>query len=207
MNLQDYYIYFIIYKGKQFSAGSDSNVDLSSTILAHQKDALSKSQNDTSFTSYSPSPANPNEDDHSKHNMALSIGKRLIANLIPSSAFNPLKIPFPEEEHYLLSAESKYYVNDKNLSSIVAFTLSSKEYLEFQMSTGKQHVTKDTHKDNQSNLNTVQQTVHHTDAEENESNSPHIDDKIHFEHREFKATSIKIQTRLNKNYYFSIRIS
>lgn len=61
------------------------------------------------------------EDEHKTK--AISIGKRLIANLIPSSAFQPLKYPFPDEEHFLLGYDSKYYVNDKNLSSIVAFTL------------------------------------------------------------------------------------
>ena len=62
---------------------------------------------------------------------AISIGKRLIANLIPSTAFQPLKIPFPDDEHYLVDVDSRYYVSDKNLSSIVAFTLSSKDYREF----------------------------------------------------------------------------
>jgi hypothetical protein len=61
------------------------------------------------------------EDEHKTK--AISIGKRLIANLIPSSAYQPLKCPFPEEEHFLSGYDSKYYVNDKNLSSIVAFTL------------------------------------------------------------------------------------
>lgn len=66
------------------------------------------------------------DDDHSKSataSSAISLGKRFIANLIPSSAFQPLKLQFPEEEHFLLNCDSTYYVNDKNLSSIVAFTL------------------------------------------------------------------------------------
>ena len=63
---------------------------------------------------------------------AMSIGKRLFANLIPSTAYQPLKIPFPDDEHYMLSTDSKYYVNDKYLTSIIAFTLSSREYREFQ---------------------------------------------------------------------------
>ena len=66
------------------------------------------------------------DDDHSKSATtasAISLGKRFIANLIPSSAFQPLKLQFPEEEHFLLNCDSSYYVNDKNLSSIVAFTL------------------------------------------------------------------------------------
>ncbi len=69
------------------------------------------------------------EDEHNKMantstSTAISIGKRFIANLIPSSAFQPLKVPFPEDEHYLVGSESTYYVNDKNLSSIVAFSLT-----------------------------------------------------------------------------------
>ena len=64
----------------------------------------------------------PNQDDDHR-TKTISIGKRLMANLIPSSAFQPLKYPFPDEEHFLLGVESRYYVNDKNLSSIVAFTL------------------------------------------------------------------------------------
>lgn len=155
--------------------------------------------NSESFTAYSPLPTNPNEDDHSKQNMAMSIGKRLIANLIPSSAFHPLKIPFPEEEHYLLSAESKYYINDKNLSSIVAFTLSSKEYLEFQMFNGKQNVTKETNKDNQSNSNNnIQQAIPQVETEENESSS-HIDDKIHFEHRKFSNLNFRLTCQFCNN--------
>lgn len=85
-----------------------------------------------------------NEDDHNKQvtPATMSIGKRFIANsfianLIPSSVFQPLKVPFPDDEHYLLSSESTYYINDKNLSSIVAFSLSSKEYREFQINSGK----------------------------------------------------------------------
>ncbi len=61
------------------------------------------------------------DDDHSK-TPSISM-KRIFANLIPSTAFQPLKLPFPDEEHYLLSGESHYYVNDKDLSSIVAYTL------------------------------------------------------------------------------------
>jgi hypothetical protein len=70
-------------------------------------------------------PSNNNaEDEHKGSTSAISIGKRFIANLIPSSAFQPLKIPFSEDEHYLTGSDSSYYVNDKNLSSIVAFTLT-----------------------------------------------------------------------------------
>ncbi len=54
---------------------------------------------------------------------AMSIGKRLFANLIPSTAYQPLKMPYAEDEHYLLSSDSVFYINDKYLSSIVAFTL------------------------------------------------------------------------------------
>ncbi len=61
------------------------------------------------------------DDEHSK-TPAISM-KRIFANLIPATAFLPLKLPFPEEEHYLLSGDSYYYVNDKDLGSIVAFTL------------------------------------------------------------------------------------
>ncbi len=70
-------------------------------------------------------PNNTADDEHRQSSTsAISIGKRFIANLIPSSAFQPLKIPFSEEEHYLVGSDSSYYVNDKNLSSIVAFTLT-----------------------------------------------------------------------------------
>jgi hypothetical protein len=79
----------------------------------------------------------PDNDEHSKSVTAMSIGKRLIANLIPSSAYQSLKLPFPEDEHYLLSTESKYFVNDRYLTSIVAFTLSSREYKDFQVSSSK----------------------------------------------------------------------
>lgn len=83
------------------------------------------------------------EDDHGKSSSsAISLGKRFIANLIPSSAFQNLKTPFLDEEHFLLNYESAYYVNDKNLSSIVAFTLSSKEYREFQMNANKIDIIK-----------------------------------------------------------------
>ena len=57
--------------------------------------------------------------------------KRLFANLMLNSSFQSLKIPFSDDEHYLLSADSIYYVNDKEIMSIVAFTLSTKEYKEF----------------------------------------------------------------------------
>jgi hypothetical protein len=60
-----------------------------------------------------------------------------MASLVPSTAFQPLKLPFPDEEHYLLGFDSSYYVNDKNLSSIVAFTLSSREYKEFLVNSNK----------------------------------------------------------------------
>ena len=76
-------------------------------------------------------------DDPGKSVSAMSIGKRLLSNLIPSSAFQSLKIPFPDEEHYLLSTESQYYINDKYLTSIIAFSLSSKEYKDFQASSSK----------------------------------------------------------------------
>jgi hypothetical protein len=59
----------------------------------------------------------------SDQSSAMSIGKRLFANLIPSTAYQPLKMPYAEDEHYLLSSDSVYYINDKYLSSIVAFTL------------------------------------------------------------------------------------
>ena len=81
-------------------------------------------------------------DDHAKTVSTMSIGKRLFANLIPSTAYQPLKIPFPEDEHYCLSSESVFYINDKYLSSIVAFTLSSKEYKEFQSIASKIELAK-----------------------------------------------------------------
>ena len=90
-----------------------------------------------------------NDEEHKTTPSTISIGKRFIANsfianLIPSSVYQPLKVPFPEDEHYLLSSESTYYINDKNLSSIVAFSLSSKEYKEFQMNSSKTSQSKET---------------------------------------------------------------
>ena len=50
--------------------------------------------------------------------------KRIFATFLSSSSFQPLKLPFVEEEHFILNCESNiYYVNEKDLSSIVAFTL------------------------------------------------------------------------------------
>jgi len=134
-------------------ASLDTNTsDLTSGLIAAQPTqtesptpAVQKSHNDSSFTAYSPvSPHATTTDEaneHNKHSSAIAIGKRFIANLMPSSAFQPLKVPFPEEEHYLLSSESKYYINDKNLSSIIAFTLSSKEYYEFEILSSKLNVS------------------------------------------------------------------
>ena len=61
--------------------------------------------------------------DHNKLPTALQLGKRLIANLMPSSAFQSIKMPFPDDEHYLTSAESIYYVNERSLTSIAAYSL------------------------------------------------------------------------------------
>ena len=61
--------------------------------------------------------------DHNKLPTALQLGKRLIANLMPSSAFQTLKIPFPDDEHYLTSADSTYYINERSLTSIAAYSL------------------------------------------------------------------------------------
>lgn len=81
----------------------------------------------TSLLNESPNPkyltdqvVQPTQDDKLS---ALQLGKRLIANLIPSSAYQPLRMPFSEEEHYLLNTDSTYYVNDKYLTSIIAFSL------------------------------------------------------------------------------------
>lgn len=73
---------------------------------------------------------------------AIAIGKRLLASFIASSTFQPLKIPFAEDEHYILSSESTYYVNEKYLSSIIAFALSSREYNEYQMNSSKMDIQK-----------------------------------------------------------------
>ncbi len=77
--------------------------------------------NETTPTSHSATRSADADDEHSK-TPSISM-KRIFANLIPATTFQPLKMPFPEEEHYLLSSESYYYVNDKDLGSIVAFTL------------------------------------------------------------------------------------
>lgn len=73
---------------------------------------------------------------------AIAIGKRLIASFIASSTFQPLKTPFSEDEHYILSSESSYYVNERYLSSIVAFALCSREYIEYQQNTSKVDIQK-----------------------------------------------------------------
>lgn len=119
--------------------------------LLHPNDIVSAKSFSDSAT---PNTSQLNEDEHNKPttpNTTISLSKRFIANsfihaLIPSSAYQQLKLPFPEDEHYLLNFESNYYVNDKNLSSIVAFSLSSKEYKEFQMNSNK---------NNQNNKDTV----------------------------------------------------
>lgn len=120
------------------SSIANESSDLTSTLLGDTNgtpksaDLLSQSYAPTSITN---TQNNSLDDDHKLK--SISIGKRLMANLIPSTAFQPLKIPFPDEEHYLLGFDSNYYVNDKNLSSIVAFTLSSKEYKEFLLNSNK----------------------------------------------------------------------
>lgn len=147
----------------------------------------------SSFTAYSPSinaQQSLNVESDELKPSAISIGKRFIANLIPGSAFQPLKIPFPEEEHYLLSTESKYYVNDKNLSSIVAFTLSSKDYMEFQLmsNTNKFNVSKESNQSSASN-SAQHGTTKPLDVDECEpTNSSNIlnDNIFHFEHRKYQ---------------------
>jgi hypothetical protein len=62
-----------------------------------------------------------NDEEHLKSS-SISM-KRIFANFLPSSSFQPLKLPFPEEEHFILNCESNYFINEKDLSSIVAFTL------------------------------------------------------------------------------------
>ncbi|CAF0732180.1 unnamed protein product [Brachionus calyciflorus] len=103
---------------------------------------------------------------------AISIGKRLIANLIPLSAYQPLKIPFIDDEHYLLSTESSYYVNEKYLSSIVSFTLSSKEYKEYQLNSSKMDIQKFYSAPSQ-----VQQDIDEFDPSQKQSKT----NPIHFE--------------------------
>ena len=64
-----------------------------------------------------------NDEEQTKSSLSM---KRILATFLPSSSFQPLKIPFAEEEHFILNSESIYYVNEKDLSSIVAFTLRFK---------------------------------------------------------------------------------
>ncbi len=169
------------------SNNSDNNsiLEISSGILIGQNESSTKAA-ESIFTAYSPhnTVSTATDDDHRPS--AISIGKRFIANLIPSSAFQPLKIPFPEEEHYLLSTESKYYINDKNLSSIVAFTLSSKDYMEFQsLSSNKFNMSKDFAAQQDAN-NSAQNGKLMIDIDECEqANSSNIsnDNISHFEHR------------------------
>lgn len=94
----------------------------------------------------SESPVIDNEENLTKTSQssqsAIAIGKRLIASFIASSTFQPLKTPFAEDEHYILSSESSYYVNEKYLSSIVAFALCSREYIEYQQNISKIDIQK-----------------------------------------------------------------
>ncbi len=187
------------------SVTSLDNNDLTSSLISGQQSnelSTHKSHNDSSFTAYSSVSPTVNADEASeqyKHSSAISIGKRFIANLMPSSAFQPLKVPFPEEEHYLLSSESKYYINDKNLSSIIAFTLSSKEYYEFEMLSNKLINSNFRESNGQGssngtgtgfsgvNSNALQQALQHNNYEiENEATgSAGImnENMFHFEHR------------------------
>ncbi len=184
---------------------SASGLDLSHSPIQQSKyltdntnsivNNLNNSNGFSSTNTITPPSSNNNllDDEHNKQNSAISIGKRFIANLIPGTSFQPLKIPFPEEEHYLLSSESNYYVNDKNLSSIVAFTLSSKEYKEFLVKVSlpeslNQHSTTAIKDNNNSNtfLHTNQQQF--TEIDDMDTNSVLLgqqENKLHFEHRRF----------------------
>ena len=110
-----------IFLGKQLTnETTDTSAGIS--LLNELNNSTPKSADTSTNFNINTSTSLSNQDDDHKAK-TISIGKRLIANLIPSSAFQPLKYPFPDEEHFLLGFDSKYYVNDKNLSSIVAFTL------------------------------------------------------------------------------------
>lgn len=124
------------------------NGEPTESLLPHET-GLSKSSSSSSNQpgAVSEQPAQTNQfdnilDDHSKTVSAISIGKRLFANLIPSTAFQPLKLPFADDEHYLLSSESVFYINDRHLTSIAAFTLSSKEYKDFVQVVSKMDLAK-----------------------------------------------------------------
>lgn len=124
-------IIYALNKGKQISnesVGESSNSLLnessssSAAVISkqpHQTPTAMQEQQDAMMATPSDAVA-----DHNKlPTTALQLGKRLIANLMPSSAFQQLKIPFPDDEHYLTSAESIYYVNERSLTSIAAYSL------------------------------------------------------------------------------------
>lgn len=173
---------------------------MSSGILLSQNETSLRTTGEvSSFTAYSPSTVTAQQTNHNaesdeQRTSVLAIGKRFIANMIPSSAFQPLKIPFPEEEHYLLSTESKYYINDKNLSSIVAFTLSSKDYMEFQSmpNANKSNVSKESNHETGTNSSAQHGNTKPIEIDECEpANSSSIsnDNMFHFEHQFYDSTT------------------
>lgn len=119
-------------KGKQISnesVGESSNSLLnessssSAAVISkqpHQTPTTMQEQQDAAMMT---TPSDAVADHNKLPTTALQLGKRLIANLMPSSAFQQLKIPFPDDEHYLTSAESIYYVNERSLTSIAAYSL------------------------------------------------------------------------------------
>lgn len=145
----EFYIGFLIYmcKGKQqiMTADDSSSSATTSLLQAAESSSLnahgssegqveSSAQTATTTTAAATSSlahlatataAAPTTADHTKPiPTALQLGKRLIANLMPSSAYQPIKMPFGDDEHYLIiGAESVYYVNERSLTSIVAFAL------------------------------------------------------------------------------------
>jgi hypothetical protein len=123
--------------GKQVSIEGQSNNESSASLLlsnqtsaanlrsASSSNPISGELDSSGVISTQTTVAAVSTQDHSKHiPTALQLGKRLIANLMPSSAFQPIKMPFPDDEHYLtLGAESIYYINERSLTSIIAYSL------------------------------------------------------------------------------------
>lgn len=103
------------------SIAHENEASLESKRLSSQKDDEINTEiptNDQSLASKSSSSDLADEDSSKPTSF-----KRIITNLLTTQTFTPLKLPFPDEEHYILSGESDYYVNDKDLITIIAYTL------------------------------------------------------------------------------------
>lgn len=125
------YNYFLLIKEKQSASYIDDT-----SVNIKQNDVVATFKG--AATAIASSINDADNEDHSK-SAPISV-KRILANLLPGSSFQPLKLPFSEDEHFILNCDSSYYISEKDLSSIVAFTLSSKDYKEFQLNANKKTV-------------------------------------------------------------------